>query len=74
MGDKMFKNKIIGLFCMVLGSLWLLGCIYGIYVGVLTAIELGAMEIAFGSVVGSGVVGVLGFFSFKYGYKKIIIR
>ena len=64
------KNKIIGMFCMVLGLSWLLGCIYNIITNILIAIELNDMPFAFGSVLGASVVGVLGFFVFKYGFKK----
>ena len=70
LGDMILKNKIIGMFCMVLGLSWLLGCIYNIITNILIAIELNDMPFAFGSVLGASVVGVLGFFVFKYGFKK----
>ena len=64
------KNKIIGIFCMVLGSLFLVGCIYSAVTNILIAIELDAMDLAFGSVLGASIVGLLGILLIKHGFKK----
>ena len=64
------KDTIVGIVSMVIGSLFLLGCIYNMYTFILIAIELNDLYYAFGFIVGSGIIGLLGFFLVKYGFKK----
>ena len=64
------RNKLIGIFSVVLGSLFLVGCIYNAVINILIAIELNDKSFAFGSVLGASIIGLLGILLIKHGFKK----
>jgi len=67
----MIKDIIIGSITLILGICWITGGIYGITTSIINGIIINDITYSIGGVCGAGIILALGYYVFRYGYKRM---